>query len=108
MKKLILFFLLVIVTQIVKADWFSQSSGTANTLNSVYFPVLNTGYIAGNNGTLLKTIDGGALWIPKISGTNNNLCSVFFINANTGYAVGDYIILKTVNGGNSWTSQNVN
>lgn len=38
----------------------SQTSGTANILHSVYFPLDNqTGYAMGGNGTILKTITGG-------------------------------------------------
>jgi len=109
MKKLIhIFFVIIFLSYSIKADWHPQSSGTTANLNSVYFPVLNTGYIAGGNGTILKTTDGGASWIPKISGTISSLYSVYFLNANTGFAVGDNVILKTTDGGNTWSSRSTN
>lgn len=82
--------------------WFTQNSGTTVTLNSVYFPVLNTGYIAGDNGTILKTVDKGASWLVLNSGTQRNLTSVFFSDENNGFIAGDSVILKTNNGGVSW------
>ena len=47
------------------ATWFSIPSGTFNLLRSVYFPDANTGYIAGNFGTILKTTDGGVSFIKE-------------------------------------------
>jgi photosystem II stability/assembly factor-like uncharacterized protein len=36
------------------AGWFDQTSGTANQLLSVHFPVdATTGYAVGNSGTIL-------------------------------------------------------
>ncbi|MHC4429936.1 MAG: WD40/YVTN/BNR-like repeat-containing protein, partial [Planctomycetota bacterium] len=53
-----------------------------------------TGYIAGNGGTILKTTDGGANW------------NHFPVDATTGYAVGNMgVILKTTDGGANWNSQ---
>jgi len=44
-------------------------------------------------------------WVQQTSGTSNNLCCVQFLNATTGFA-GGYggVLLKTTNGGASWTS----
>jgi len=39
--------------------WFFQNSGVPNDLISVHFPTLDTGYIVGLNGVLLKTTTGG-------------------------------------------------
>jgi photosystem II stability/assembly factor-like uncharacterized protein len=44
-------------------------------------------------------------WTVLTSGTSNRLTSICFINSTTGYAVGDHgTILKTNNGGDTWTS----
>jgi len=43
-------------------------------------------------------------WKAQTSGTDNYLRSVFFIDANNGFAVGDAgTIIKTTNGGVTWT-----
>lgn len=38
-------------------NWFSQSSGTGNTLNSIFFINQTTGFIAGDGGKILYTND---------------------------------------------------
>ncbi|MBK9229232.1 MAG: hypothetical protein IPL67_19775 [Ignavibacteria bacterium] len=66
----------------------------------------NTGWIAGQLGTILKTTNGGANWILQPSGTEDALHSVKFHDDNTGYVVGDFgTILKTTNGGEYWSEQ---
>lgn len=77
------------------------------TLNSVYFVNTFIGFIAGNNGIILKTTNKGLNWLSMNSASEKNLHSVYFTDENKGYAVGDSIILKTVNGGISWTSQSL-
>jgi photosystem II stability/assembly factor-like uncharacterized protein len=50
-------------------------------------------------------------WYRQISGVNNNLKSVYFVDENTGYIVGSGFpsdtgkILKTFNGGASWSAR---
>ena len=89
----------------VNAQWTKHVSGTNNRLNSVFF-VGNIGYVVGDSGTILKTIDKGDSWISQISGTPEVLESVCFINEDTGYvAGGGGIILKTIDGGINWISQ---
>ena len=39
--------------------WTRQTSGTTENLNKVDFVTKDIGYIVGNNGTILKTTDGG-------------------------------------------------
>jgi photosystem II stability/assembly factor-like uncharacterized protein len=82
--------------------------------DAIFFTDLNNGWVAGYRN-LLKTTDGGNHWV-KINYANNeydNLSDVYFIDTNNGYVVGfGWIggdaggkILKTTNGGNSWSSQ---
>ena len=42
------------------------SSGTTNSLSSLFFTDANTGYVAGTNGTILKTTSGGLVHIEEI------------------------------------------
>ena len=44
-------------------DWINQTSGTGSPLYSVHFPSMDTGYIVGGNGTILKTSNGGYVGI---------------------------------------------
>ena len=66
---------------------------------------MNTGYIAGDNGTVLKTTNG-TVWQRLNTPTTSNLYTVFFIDIDNGYAAGENIILKTFDGGSSWTVYN--
>ena len=53
----------------------------------------------GQNGTILRTTNGGANWTQQSSGTNNTLRSVFFPAVDTGYTVGlSGTIRKTTTG----------
>ena len=46
--------------------WRQQSSGVLSKLNAVFFADRQRGWIAGNNGMLLSTEDGGQSWQPML------------------------------------------
>ncbi len=76
------------------------TTSMSSLFNSIYCTDDNTCYAVGNNGNILKTIDGGVTWGVQNSGTTQSLREVFFTDANTGYIIGDNgIILKTTNAG---------
>jgi photosystem II stability/assembly factor-like uncharacterized protein len=76
-------------------------------LASIFFVDSNTGYTVGENGLILKTLNGGTTWTIQPSGTTNELSSVYFTDTETGYIVDlEGTIRKTTNGGTSWTSLN--
>lgn len=84
-------------------DFGGVNPTTIQKLNAIHFPDNTTGYIVGNNGTILKTTDAGLTWSNQISGTTNNLKSVFFTGAYDGWACGSGgTILRTNNGGATW------
>ena len=86
--------------------WNRQNSQTTTDLTSVFFVDANTGWIAGENGTILHTTDGGLLWRTQNVPTAVDLESISFANANQGWAVGDSgVILHTENGGITWSLQ---
>ena len=53
--------------RIAGINWSYQNTGTINNLWSVYFVNTLTGWAAGENGTILKTTNGGNVFIGKIS-----------------------------------------
>src|SRR5688572_10536311 len=78
----------------------AQTSGVVAQLNGIHMVNAIIGYIVGNAGTILKTINGGANWTPQTSGIPGNLFSVSCIDANRCWAVGDLgVIRRTINGG---------
>lgn len=62
------------------------------------------GYIVGNNGLILKTVDAGSNWsIINTTYRQYNLTSVDFFDVNNGVAVGtNGNILRTTDAGLTW------
>jgi len=97
--------------------WLRKNSGSILPLYSVSFSSLNSGVAVGAKGIILKSNDGGNIWtrlqtIPSYGDTLYDLNSIRFSSTNVGYAGGGRymmspsytsIMLKTANGGNSWT-----
>lgn len=78
-------------------------------LFAIHFTDVNTGYVVGNWGRILKTTDGGNNW-KSTHPASIHLWGLSFQDANTGIAVGgnenntDNIILRTTDAGNNWDS----
>jgi len=109
MKNFILFIWIIVFTATcIQAQWNGNSSlSRSNTLKSVNFANSNTGWNVGDNGTILKSSNGGTIWQLQNSGISNDLYSVNFPSTNIGWTVGDNgKILKTTDGGNNWILQN--
>lgn len=105
MKTLIaMVFSVVLFTTVsfAQEDWEWQYSTTTEDLNDVYFVNKDTGWVIGNNGIIINTIDGGENWYQQNSGTTNELKAVHFINDNVGWVVGKETMLYTEDGGLTW------
>ena len=76
-------------------------------LYSIRFsPSGKLGLIVGENGTIVRSDDGGATWKKVESGTTKNLMKVFPVDDQNAVAVGaDSTILRTTDGGNTWQSE---
>jgi len=62
-----------------------------------------TGFITGNRGLILKTINGGINWYKVVTNTNSLIFDIDFFDTRRGFAVGwNGLILKTTNGGETW------
>ncbi len=86
-------------------SWTEQYSGN-KFLNAIY--ALNDQYcwVAGDEGTVCSTADGGNSWTVQPTGITERLNDIFFISEKTGWAVGaGGVILRTSNGGVSWSKQ---
>ena len=99
-------------------DWQLQNTdSTAGGYNAMQFTDINNGWIVGDSGKILKTTDGGGNW-TQVTNTgidpNSRSKCVFFLDGNTGW-IGtndgiinenpQRVILRTTNGGASWTKQ---
>lgn len=79
---------------------------TTEPLKTIKFIDLNTGWAAGENGTILKTTNGGMTWTAQTSGITNTIRSIFFLDTNNGWACGDEgTIIATSDGGSTWIPQ---
>jgi photosystem II stability/assembly factor-like uncharacterized protein len=100
---------IVIFCKIASAQfgWTPITTGTVNNLNSVFFTANNTGYIAGDISTILKTNNNGNNWTSLTSPVSTNFTGIYFINQQTGYIVGELgKIIKTTDGGSTWSILN--
>ena len=110
-------------------NWTQQIFEDTTELNDIYFTDVNNGWAVGwknypnYEGIILRTTNGGTDWIAQTSGTDRVLNDVEFINENLGWVVGGAIgplplvkksnpadwgsgiVLKTTNGGITWTTQ---
>ncbi len=115
---LIFFLLLFVVTGIAlynvsrlySSDWTLKESGTEENLNRIYFTDLNNGWIAGDNGIILQTVDSGETWKKQKSNTKADLKGIYFADSMRGWAIGKEwekekclgLILLTRDGGITW------
>ena len=75
-------------------------------MNSVCSIDDQTLFAVGQNGTIIKTTDGGDNWSVLLSGMDEDLFSVDFEDAQNGWAVGyGGTILHTIDGGINWGKQ---
>ncbi|MCX6167921.1 MAG: protein kinase [Ignavibacteriales bacterium] len=74
------------------------------TLFKIKFIDDYTGFITGNKGLILKTVNGGSSWFKVNTNTDEVIFDLSFFNSRKGIAVGwNGVILNTNNGGESWT-----
>jgi photosystem II stability/assembly factor-like uncharacterized protein len=87
--------------------------GQPARLNTIFmFDDFVTGWIGGDDGTLLRTFDGGENWLPAPnlppgfqSGNDDpeDAYKIRFWDASLGYMVADYFhAYRTINGGTDW------
>ena len=98
------------------STWTLQASNIGTT-KAIYFSDLQHGWVVGQDGLVLKTIDGGSNWNALTNTgltTGYNTKAVFFLDANNGWisggnenseGVGTRFILATKDGGTTWTTQ---
>lgn len=87
--------------------WNQVSVPTTENLNTIDFPSNQVGYIGGDNGVLLKTVDGGETWdeveYTGVGAVTYNIEDLQFINENIGFMVLDFNgSYKTTDGGLTW------
>ncbi len=90
----LLLFAFCLLPSVSASSWTRQQSGTMAWLRAVYFLDHNHGWVAGSNGTLLKTTDGGTTWKKLLPLTKDTLHDVFFADEHNGWLVAERDLLK--------------
>ena len=85
-KYLLLLFLGIFSTGTLNAQWFAMEVPVSSNLNSVCILSENSGWIVGDNGTMLYKVEEKWLEYPKIS--DADLYAVVFNNKSDGWVVG--------------------
>lgn len=101
MRTIILIIALFLTTA-VNSQWVLQNTGTSSYLYDMWMFSPDKVIISGQNGLILKTTDGGGNW-DSIPTHTTSSSYMFFLNDNTGWIAGSDTLIKTVNGGNTWT-----
>jgi photosystem II stability/assembly factor-like uncharacterized protein len=92
--------------------WEFESNLPGVPFFSIQFIDTTNGYVAGWNGNIYKTLNGGQSWINISTSSNFRIEQIFFTSVDTGWICGakinlnlDQAIYKTTNGGNTWSVQ---
>ncbi|MCZ7640071.1 MAG: YCF48-related protein [Verrucomicrobia bacterium] len=83
-----------------------QPTETARALLAATFADALRGWVVGDSGTVLRTVDGGQSWISQETPTKEDLRGVVFVGTELGWAAGRAgTILHTSDGGQTWEVQ---
>ncbi len=86
-----------------EGGWLAQLTGTTLALWDVAGWGEDRAYAAGDDGTIVGTVDGGTHWGTQTTGVLNDLRAVDFLDDAFGYAVGTGgRILRTKDAGGTW------
>lgn len=89
----------------IYGNWYDQYSGILDSLFSVKFFNIDTGFIAGQNGKILRTYNNGNNWTVIPSGFTQTLRKIIFTPNRTLFAAGDNgLIIKSNDNANTWTA----
>lgn len=76
---------------------------TGQDLTCIHFTDKTYGFAAGQQGTFIKTQDGGRTWIPFESLSKYTIHAIHFLSADTGFVIGESsLFLRTYDGGYNW------
>jgi photosystem II stability/assembly factor-like uncharacterized protein len=77
-------------------------------LVAVFFTSNEKGWVAGDNGYLAFTSDGGKSWVKQNIGTTENINEIYFRNDDNGYLVAGKKMFITRDGGQLWQETKIN
>ncbi len=115
-SKALLLFLLLAAAGVAKAQqWKELNTGVTEDLYDVCCIDTNTVFVCGQNGVILKTINGGESWEKQYEYPDFDMKLIAFADEQTGYSYGHVTVnnngiityqnrqlLKTTDGGTTW------
>lgn len=89
------------------SPWSAQTSPISQQLNEIFFYNSSTGWIAANNGLVLKTTNEGTTWTShEVDSFTENQRTVCFLSTQEGFVAGGHgYIYRSADGGNTWGNQ---
>ena len=91
-------------TQDAGNSWSKKQNITSGNDMSFYNAI---GYIVGNNGYVLKSVDNGTSWNQISTGLSGNFNTITILDDNNIILSTSNSIVKTTNGGRTWESLSV-
>ncbi|MDB5102148.1 MAG: glycoside hydrolase, family [Cyanobacteria bacterium RYN_339] len=87
--------------------WTKVDVGVAADLSAMQWQDASTGYIVGDQGTVLKTADGGGTWKASnpAAMAGERLLSVSFVSPTLGFVASKGAVYATQDGGATWTKK---
>lgn len=82
--------------------WVLQPSGITGDLVAVFFTSSSRGWIAGDNGFLASTSDGGKTWAKYSLNATDDINEIYFRNEDNGYLVAGRKMFVTKDAGKTW------
>lgn len=85
------------------AGWAGARQGQpGKDLNAVYFSDSKRGWVAGDDGLVLHTEDGGGVWTQQRIETKEAINDIYFRDKADGYLLAGNQIFTTEDGGATW------
>ena len=78
---------IILVSTSVAAQWSRLPNSGTGDLIAVYFTSEREGWVAGDNGYLASTTDGGRTWKPYNLSATEDINEIYFRNEKNGYLV---------------------
>ncbi len=83
--------------------WVATRRGpSGKDLNTVFFADSKRGWIAGDDGFVSYTSDGGHAWVQQALDTTDAVNDIYFRNKEDGYLLAGNRIFKTDDSGRTW------
>jgi photosystem II stability/assembly factor-like uncharacterized protein len=101
---IIFLFLICACTALAQQGWAPTKIGPAGKdLNTVYFLDSKRGWVAGDEGFLSRTDDGGRTWQKQTVGTKDAINDIYFRSKEDGFLLAGNTIFITSDSGTRWS-----